>query len=96
MTSFCYFPELGVPLGGTYRMRKIVENVHGMSNKHAMSDSNRASGPNACLFANIAPVAKMNIPSMRKYSQLALDDAIFANRDPFAIARNIADAGRPT
>jgi hypothetical protein len=48
------------------------------------------------LFANVAPLAKLNIATMCKYSQLTLDDAIFANRDSFAIARNVADAGRPT
>ena len=61
-----------------------------------MSDGNRAGRPNARLFANEAPVAKMNIATMCKYSQLTLDDAISANRDSFAITRNVADAGRPT
>src|SRR5438270_8371192 len=57
MTSFCYFPKLRMPLGSSYWMRKIVENVDGMSDKHAISDSNRAGRPNARLFADVAPVS---------------------------------------
>jgi hypothetical protein len=93
MTYFCYFRELGMSIGRSYRMRKIVENVDRMSDKHTVSDSNRASRPYARLLANIAPVAQADVPAVREHRQLPLDDAMFSNRDPTTVTRNVTNAG---
>ena len=59
-----------------------------------MSNGNGVRRPNARMFANEAPITQMNIATMREYCEFTLDDGVFANRDSFALARNIANAGR--
>jgi len=93
VSDFCNLSKLGVPVGGSYRVSEVIEDVNCMSYQNTISYYDGFCRPNTSFLSDKAPIADLYLAVAIKNSQLSLNDTVTTNHNSFTVTYNVSDAG---